>query len=193
MKAGMTNQTGEPVANKAPEPAASSSGTFFFRDLGLSILIAVAIVLFLYQPVKVEGTSMMPVLRDQERIFINKFIYRFGIDDIRRGDLVVFLYPGDVSKSYIKRVIGIPGDEVEVREGAVLVNGSLMNEPYVPEEFRDRISSPRIRVKPGEYYVLGDHRSASNDSRSWGTVPKAFVYGKAVFKYWPLDKLGRLD
>ncbi|MFO0283620.1 MAG: signal peptidase I [Acidobacteriota bacterium] len=152
-----------------------------------------AIILFLYQPVKVEGTSMMPVLRDQERIFINKFIYRFGIDDIRRGDLVVFLYPGDVSKSYIKRVIGIPGDEVEVREGAVLVNGSLMNEPYVPEEFRDRISSPRIRVKPGEYYVMGDHRSASNDSRSWGTVPKAFVYGKAVFKYWPLDKLGRLD
>lgn len=152
-----------------------------------------AIILFLYQPVKVEGTSMMPALRDQERIFINKFTYRFGIEEIQRGDMVVFLYPGDTTKSYIKRVIGIPGDSVEVREGAVFLNGARIDEPYVPEEFMDRISAPRTIVKPNEYYVMGDHRSASNDSRSWGTVPKQFVYGKAVFVYWPLEKLGRLQ
>jgi len=181
----MTNQTGE-------TPPAPSSAGFFLRDLVLSVLIAVAIILFLYQPVKVEGTSMMPALSDQERIFINKFTYRFGIEDINHGDMVVFLYPGDTSKSYIKRVIGIPGDAVEVKEGAVLLNGSPIEEPYVPEEFIDRISAPRTIVKPGEYYVMGDHRSASNDSRSWGTVPKEYIYGKAVFVYWPLKKLGRL-
>ena len=135
---------------------------------------------------------MMPALADQERIFINKFTYRFGIENIERGDMVVFLYPGDTSKSYIKRVIGIPGDAVEVKEGAVLINGSLIEESYVPEEFLDRISAPRTLVKPDEYYVMGDHRSASNDSRSWGTVPKEYIYGKAVFVYWPLQKLGRL-
>lgn len=135
---------------------------------------------------------MMPALIDQERIFINKFTYRFGIEDINHGDMVVFLYPGDTSKSYIKRVIGIPGDWVEVREGAVLLNGSQIEETYVPNEFLDRISAPRLRVKEGEYYVMGDHRSASNDSRSWGTVPREYIYGKAVFVYWPLEKLGAL-
>lgn len=150
------------------------------------------IILFLYQPVKVEGTSMMPALADQERIFINKFTYRFGFEDIQRGDMVVFLYPGDTSKSYIKRVIGVPGDSVEVREGEVFLNGRRQEEPYVPDEFRDRISAPRTRVSPGHYYVMGDHRSASNDSRSWGTVPKDYVYGKAVFVYWPIAKLGIL-
>jgi signal peptidase I len=183
----MTNQTGEP----AETPPQASAG-FFMRDLVLSVLIAVAIILFLYQPVKVEGTSMMPALRDQERIFINKFTYRFGIEEIRRGDMVVFLYPGDTTKSYIKRVIGVPGDWVEVKEGAVLLNEAQIEEPYVPEEFLDRISAPRVKVRAGEYYVMGDHRSASNDSRSWGTVPREYIYGKAVFVYWPLEKLGRL-
>jgi signal peptidase I len=158
----------------------------------LSVIIAVAVILFLYQPVKVEGTSMMPALSDQERIFINKFTYRLGLEEISRGDTVVFLYPGDPSKSYIKRVIGIPGDRVEVREGTLFLNGQSVAEPYVPEEFRDRISAPMTVVRPGEYYVMGDHRSASNDSRSWGTVPKAYIYGKAVFVYWPLEKAGPL-
>src|SRR5204863_8303519 len=129
----MTNEI-DPVE---PKPAVSplSGAGFFFRDLVLSVLIAVAIILFLYQPVKVEGTSMMPALSDQERIFINKFTYRFGIEDIQRSDMVVFLYPGDTTKSYIKRVIGIPGDKVEVKEGVVLLNGKPVEEPYVPGEF----------------------------------------------------------
>lgn len=135
---------------------------------------------------------MMPALSDQERIFINKFTYRFGLEEIHRGDLVVFLYPGDTTKSYIKRVIGIPGDLVEVRDGSLFLNGSLVRESYVPEEFRDRISAPPLRVGPGRYYVMGDHRIASNDSRSWGTVPREFIYGKAVFIYWPPAKVGTL-
>jgi|SRR5580658_1720484 signal peptidase I len=164
----------------------------WIRDLALSVLIAVVLIVFIYQPVKVEGTSMMPGLRDQERIFINKFTYRFGIGDIQRGDTVVFWFPMDISKSYIKRVIGLPGDVVEIDRGIVIVNGRPLNEDYVPEEYRDYQSRPPQRIGQDEYFVLGDHRSSSNDSRAWGTVPRQNIYGKAVFVYWPLDKMGRV-
>jgi len=162
------------------------------RDLLISVILAVLVILFLYQPVKVEGTSMMPALVDQERIFINKFVYKLGIGDIRRADLVVFWFPGDPSKSYIKRVIGLPGDTVEVDNGKVLVNNQVLPEDYVPDEYRDRVSMSPFKVGPEEYFVLGDHRSSSNDSRSWGAVPRNYIYGKAVFVYWPLDKIGVL-
>lgn len=187
----MTDAPQEPTA-----PATASGRShlatllYWLRDLLLSVIIAIIVILFLYQPVKVEGTSMMPALVDQERIFINKFIYRFGIGKIGRGDLVVFYFPGDPSKSYIKRVIGIPGDHVEVDDGVVMVNGQPLVENYVPQEYRDRQSSRPIRVPEDQYYVLGDHRSSSNDSRSWGTVSRRYIYGKAVFVYWPLEKLG---
>ena len=167
-------------------------GLFLVRDLTLSVLIAVLVILFIYQPVKVEGTSMMPALSDQERIFINKFIYRFGIGDITRGDMVVFLFPGDQSKSYIKRVVGLPGDTVEIEDGGVIVNGHTLIEDYVPEEFRDHFSMRPMKISDAEYFVLGDHRSSSNDSRIWGPVHRRYIYGKAVFVYWPLEKMGVL-
>jgi signal peptidase I len=165
----------------------------WLRDLTLSVVIALIVILFLYQPVKVEGTSMMPSLEDQERIFINKFVYRLGIGAIERGDTVVFWYPSDPTKSYIKRVVAIPGDLVEVRAGQVILNGRELEEPYVPEEFRDTASYPATRVPKDHYFVLGDHRSSSNDSRNWGPVPREAIYGKAVFVYWPLDKMGVLN
>ena len=171
-------------------PSYALAAISWARDLFVSVLIAVVIILFLYQPVKVEGTSMMPALVDQERIFINKFVYRFGISQISRGDTVVFWYPGDPSKSYIKRIIGMPGDRVQVVEGSVFVNGTALDEPYVPPDYRDTVSTPLTTVPANEYFVLGDHRSSSNDSRSWGTVPRRFIYGKAVFVYWPLDRIG---
>jgi len=186
----------EPVPVQTPAPAPPHRPSYalaaisWARDLFVSVLIAVVIILFLYQPVKVEGTSMMPALVDQERIFINKFVYRFGISEINRGDTVVFWYPGDPTKSYIKRVIGMPGDKVQVVEGTVYVNGQALDEPYVPSDYRDQVSTSLTTVPPDEFYVLGDHRSSSNDSRSWGTVPRKYIYGKAVFVYWPLDRLG---
>jgi len=164
----------------------------WLRDLFLSVVIAIVVILFLYQPVRVEGTSMMPTLENEERIFINKFVYRFGIEPIERGDMVVFWFPKDPSKSYIKRVIGVPGDRVEVREGTVYINGAPQAESYVSAEFRDNSNSPEQIVKPDEFFVLGDHRNSSNDSRAWGTVPRSYIYGKAVFVYWPLDRLGAL-
>jgi len=183
-----------PAANSPALERRSAAGATmaWLRDLFLSVLIAIVVILFLYQPVKVEGTSMMPSLIDQERIFINKFVYRFGIADIGRGDTVVFWFPGDPSKSYIKRVIGAPGDTIEVIEGKVIVNGRALAEPYVPDEYRDHVSMPRSVVPADEYFVLGDHRSSSNDSRMWGMVPRRYIYGKAAFVYWPLDRLGLL-
>ncbi len=164
----------------------------WLRDLTLSVVIALIVILFLYQPVKVEGTSMMPSLEDQERIFINKFVYRMGLGSVERGDTVVFWYPADPTKSYIKRVIGVPGDQVAILGGRVFVNGASIDEPYVPDELRDANSYSPVVVPKGHYYVLGDHRSSSNDSRSWGAVPREAIYGKAVFAYWPLEKLGVL-
>jgi len=163
---------------------------YWLRDLLLAILIAAVVIIFVYQPVKVEGTSMMPALADQERIFVNKFMYRFGLGEIERGDLVVFYVPGEGDRSYIKRVIGLPGDVVEIDRGTVLVNGRPLREEYVPPEYRDHSSAPARRVEPNHFYVLGDRRISSNDSRNWGLVPRHSIYGKAVFVYWPLERLG---
>jgi len=190
--------TSGPPAETAPaeRPAAAHQrsvlgATFnWLRDLMLSVVIAILVILFVYQPVKVEGTSMMPSLEDQERIFINKFVYKVGLGEIRRGDMVVFWYPNDPSKSYIKRIIGLPGDRIEIDHGAVHVNGRTLFEDYVPPAYRDATSAPPVLVPPDHYYVLGDHRSSSNDSRNWGPVHRRHIYGKAVFVYWPLDKIG---
>jgi signal peptidase I len=162
----------------------------WLRDLMLSGLIAVLVILFLYRPVKVEGTSMMPSLYDQERLFINQFTYKFGIGDINRGDTVVFWYPKDPTKSYIKRVIGVPGDTVSVDDGVVIVNGKKLDESYVPQEYRDFDSHAPVHIGTEEYFVMGDHRISSNDSRNWGVVPRSYIYGKAVFVFWPPDHIG---
>jgi len=164
----------------------------WLRDLSVSVVIAIVLIVFVYQPVKVEGTSMMPALADQERIFVNKFVYRLGLSPIRRGDLVVFRFPGDPNKSYIKRVIGLPGETVAIERGVVLINGTPLQEDYVPRQFRDWQDMPPLTVEPDTYFVLGDHRNSSNDSRNWGLVPRRQIYGKAVFVYWPLDRFGPL-
>ena len=197
-----TPENENPTTHQQPDPpavdrSANRSTTVWtalswVRDLAFSVLIAVILIVFIYQPVKVEGTSMMPTLTDQERIFINKFTYHFGLGEIHRGDMVVFWFPLDPQKSYIKRVIGVPGDVVSIDAGQVFVNRQALTEEYVPEEYRDRVSWEEHVVPEGEYFVLGDHRSSSSDSRTWGFVKREAIYGKAVFVYWPLDKLGRL-
>ena len=182
-----TEPESEPVS--APEtetkalPSVLSEIRWWVRDIFF--------VVFLYQPVNVEGTSMLPELRDQERIFVNKFVYR--IEEIHRTDIVVFWYPRDRSKSYIKRIIGMPGDTVEIKSGFVYVNNKRLREPYIDPKFIDGKTYPPVFVEPGHYYVLGDHRNQSNDSRSWGLVPEGYIYGKAVFRYWPMAKIGTLD
>jgi signal peptidase I len=162
----------------------------WLRDLIISLAISAFIIIFIYQPVKVEGTSMMPSLEDQERIFVNKFVYR--LEPIERGDIVVFRYPRDPSKSYIKRVIGMAGDRIRIDGGQLYVNGEAQEEDYVPPAYTDSRSYPELIVPENSYFVLGDHRSMSNDSRDFGPVNQGYIYGKAVFGYWPMDKLGRV-
>jgi signal peptidase I len=153
-------------------------------------MIACLVVVFIVQPVKVEGTSMLPRLHDGERIFVNKLIYyddwRWG-PKLDRGDIVVFWFPDDPSKSYIKRVIGLPGDTVEIHEGIVRVNGRDLDETYLDPRLNlsHRNAGPHY-VKPNYYFVMGDNRDNSSDSRIWGLVPKKYIYGKALFRYWPL-------
>ncbi len=160
------------------------------RDLIFALMVLALVMVFVIQPVKVEGTSMLPYLHDGERIFVNKLVY---YDDykwapkIYRGDIVVFWFPEDPSKSYIKRVIGLPGDTVEVQDGRVNGNGRYLDEAYLdPHLNMSHASRSPTFVKPGYYFVMGDNRDNSSDSRIWGLVPKKYIYGKALFRYWPL-------
>ena len=184
----------DPYDNSSSFPAAPRRGNTllsgWLRDVLISLAVSAFFIIFLYQPVKVEGTSMMPTLQDQERVFINKFVYK--LEPIARGDVIVFRYPRDPAKSYIKRVAAVAGDRVSIKDGVVFVNGRRLNEPYVPEQYDDSRSYPETVVPPHSYFVLGDHRNLSNDSRDFGPVDEDFIYGKAVFGYWPVTRVGTL-
>jgi len=158
------------------------------RDLAVAAVASVLIITFLYQPVRVEGTSMLPRLEDRDRLFINKFVYHFTAID--RGDVVVFHYPRDPEKSYIKRIIALPGDSFRIDHGHVFVNGTRIPEPYVPPEYRDSRSVDEMILPSDEYFVMGDHRSISSDSRDFGPVDRSLIYGKAIFVYWPTRDAG---
>ena len=178
-------QTG---AGKSSDARSNNGWHSWLRDLVASIIVSMIIIIFLYQPVRVEGTSMLPVLEDQDRLFINKIAYRVG--EIHPGDVVVFQYPRDHTKSYIKRVIAKPGDDLRIDRGRVYVNGARLHEPYVPSRFADERSLAETILPPNEYFVMGDHRSISSDSRDFGPVDRQLIYGKAAFVYWPMEQVG---
>ena len=185
--------TGAGPRQVAPNPTSAQRRqregvALWFRDLMIAAAASVFIILFLYQPVRVEGTSMLPRLEDRDRLFINKFVYHFAAID--RGDVVVFRYPRDPEKSYIKRVIALPGDDLRIDHGRVYVNGKLVREPYVPLEYRDSRSMGEMIVPDDSYFMMGDHRSISSDSREFGPVERGLIYGKAVFVYWPTRDAG---
>jgi signal peptidase I len=187
---------GSPIAPPGAElvtPDIKNGGGFglWLRDIVISAAVSVLIITFLYQPVRVEGTSMLPRLEDHDRLFINKFVYR--ISAIHRGDVVVFHYPRDPEKSYIKRVIGLPGDRLAIERGQVWLNGKPLREGYVPEEYQDMRSYPETVIPEDAYFVMGDHRSISSDSREFGPVDRDLIYGKAVFVYWPTRDAGVVE
>jgi len=183
--------TPEAVERKATTSNFHRDLRLWARDLLLGLCLLVVVIVFLYQPVKVEGTSMAPLISDNERIFINKMVYKF--EPISRGDVVVFWYPRDLTKSFIKRVVGLPGETVEGKRGHVYVDGREIAEPYVLPEYLDNSDFGPVRVPASEYFVMGDHRDSSNDSRVFGTVQSNYIYGKAVFAYWPMDHFGTLS
>ena len=187
----VNSQSAAPSQSASPAPAAprkSMGLMLWLRDLLIASVASILIITFLYQPVRVEGTSMLPRLEDRDRLFINKFVYH--ISAIERGDVVVFRYPRDPEKSYIKRVIALPGDTLRIDHGHVYVNGNLLHEPYVPPEYRDNRSQAEMAIPADHYFMMGDHRSISSDSRDFGPVDRSLIYGKAVFVYWPARDLG---
>lgn len=167
------------------------------RDIILIIAVFILLGVFVAQPVVVEGTSMLPELHDGERLLVNKLVYYkfqgYSWGHLERGDVVVFWYPKDPEKSYVKRVIGLPGETVEVREGVILINGQPLDEPYLEASHNQTLPTfPAKRVDEHFYFVMGDNRDNSSDSRYWGLVPEKYIYGKAFFRYWNPSHIGFL-
>jgi signal peptidase I len=168
------------------------------RDIFLIIVVFILFGVFAVQPVVVEGTSMLPQLNDGERLLVNKLVY-YKIQSVswghlERGDIVVFWFPKEPDKSYVKRIIGLPGEVVEVRNGKVIIDGQELNEEYLDVEHNQSLPSfPAKRVDDHHYFVMGDNRDNSSDSRYWGLVPEKYIYGKAFFRYWKPSKMGFLE
>jgi signal peptidase I len=156
----------------------------WFKTLASAAVYATLIVTFGFQVARVEGMSMAPTLEDQDRLIVNKLAYRIG--EPHRGDIVMLYYPIDPNKSFVKRVIGEEGDTVRVVDGHVFVNESPLDDKYVPDEYRDHNDwGPQV-VPEGYYFVMGDHRNNSSDSRHWGFVPKKYIIGKVQVRWWPI-------
>jgi len=171
----------------------------FFLDIIETIVVALAIFvvvyLFLFQPHQVKGNSMFPNFHDGEYILTDKISYRLGLP--RRGDVIVFKAPKNEEVDYIKRIIGLPGDEVKLENNSMYINQKRLDESYLPSDY---VSLPGsflgenvpVRVPEGQYFVLGDNRNHSSDSREWGMVKRDEIIGKAFFRYWPINRVGAI-
>jgi len=154
------------------------------KTLLSAAVYAVLIVTFGFQVARVEGQSMAPTLEDQDRLIVNKLVYRIG--EPRRGDIVMLYYPLNPEKSFVKRVIAEEGDTVRIVDGRVYVNDIPLKDDYVPSEFRSHDDwGPQV-IPEGYYFVMGDHRNNSSDSRHWGMVPKRYIIGKVQLRWWPV-------
>jgi len=158
----------------------------WIKTLVSAAVYAVLIVTFVFQVARVEGQSMAPTLEDQDRLIVNKLAYRMG--EPRRGDIVMLYYPLNPEKSFVKRVIAEEGDTVRIVDGRVYVNDVPLHDEYVPLEFRSHDDwGPQV-IQQGYYFVMGDHRNNSSDSRHWGPVPKKYIVGKVKVRWWPLQE-----
>jgi signal peptidase I len=156
------------------------------KTLFSAAVYAILIVTFVCQVARVEGQSMAPTLSDQDRLIVNKLAYRIG--EPRRGDIVMLYYPLDPAKSFVKRVIAEEGDSVRIVEGRVYVNDVPLPDDYVPAEYRSFDDwGPRV-IDDGYYFVMGDHRNNSSDSRHWGMVPKKYIIGRVQLRWWPIPR-----
>lgn len=175
--------------------ATRSKGWFslrWFGMLGLKLLLITTLAWGLvFNFSEVRGSSMEPGIHDRDRIVVDHVSYMVG--DVQRGDVVVLRYPLDPSLDYIKRVIGLPGDEIEILAGIVVVNGDVLSEPYVSPSSVERYTAMRTRVRPGHYFVLGDNRRRSSDSREFGQVPFEYLRGKVRLRLWPPGRFGWVD
>jgi signal peptidase I len=156
----------------------------WFKTLFSAAVYATLIVTFGFQVARVEGQSMAPTLADQDRLIVNKFAYRLGAP--RRSDIVMLYYPLNPDKSFVKRVIAEEGDEVRIVDGRVYVNDVPVPDEFVPPEYRSHDDFGPTRIQEGYYFVMGDHRNNSSDSRHWGMVPKKYIIGRVQLRWWPI-------
>ena len=177
-----------PVAKPIISPALRSEILEYVQAFAIAIVLAAFIITFIAQSFVVEGSSMEPSLHNRERLLVNKLVYRFK--EPQRGDVVVFRYPANPKRKFIKRIIGVPGDVVEVRDGHVILNGQVLEEDYTMD-LTFGTFGPEV-VPPGHYFVLGDNRNNSDDSRfpDVGFVPRANIVGKAFVTWWPPGEIG---
>jgi signal peptidase I len=155
------------------------------QTLFSAAIYATLIVTFGFQVARVDGLSMAPTLEDHDRLIVNKLVYELG--DPRPGDIVMLYYPLNPEKMFVKRVIAKEGDIVRIVDGRVYVNDVPLHDDYVPEEFRSHDDAGPTVVQQGYYFVMGDHRNNSSDSRHWGQVPKKYIVGKVKLRWWPLQ------
>lgn len=164
--------------------------SFLLKDIVEAVLIAVILAViirtFVIQPFFIPSSSMEPTLKPGDRIIVNKFIYRFK--NIQRGDIIVFKYPLDPSRDFIKRVIGLPGETVEIRDSVLYINDKKVNQPFLPKGLKYGSYGP-VQIPQGQYFMMGDNRNNSEDSRVWGFLPRDNVIGKAFVVFWPVDRL----
>ena len=169
----------------------------WIKSIALAIVIAIVIKTFLFNTTQVIGNSMHPTLHERDRLFTNKIIYTIG--EPKRGDIVILEAPDDSDKDYIKRVVGLEGDTVEIKEGKVFVNGELFTETYIPKDstmgkYIKTFGEVKLKVPEGQVFVLGDNRNkgASKDSRYFGPIDIESIKGKASYRYFPFDGFGSL-
>jgi signal peptidase I len=163
----------------------------WFKTLVSAAVYATLIVTFGFQVARVEGQSMAPTLEDQDRLIVNKVAYR--LHDPQVGDIVMLLYPEDPDKSFVKRVVAEPGDTIRSADGRVFRNDVPLPDDFIPEDYRMPDTwGPQI-VQQGYYFVMGDHRNNSSDSRSWGQVPKKYIIGKVQLRWWPINNVRLFD
>jgi signal peptidase I len=158
--------------------------TEWAKTLASAAVYATLIVTFVVQIARVEGLSMAPTLADQDRLVVNKLIYLLHAP--QRGDIVMLYYPEDPDKTFVKRVIGDPGDVIRIVDGQVFVNDVALLDSFVLPEFRSHDDFGPFTVPPAHYFVMGDHRNNSSDSRQWGPVPKKYIVGRIQLRWWPL-------
>ncbi|KJS11210.1 MAG: signal peptidase I [Peptococcaceae bacterium BRH_c8a] len=156
------------------------------ESVAIAVLLAVLIRMFLFQPFIIPSESMYPTLQISDRIMVNKLSYHLG--DPSRGDVIVFKYPMDPSRDFVKRLIAVGGETIEVRDSVLFINDEPVSEAYLPSDLDFNDFGP-VEVPPGTYFMMGDNRNSSEDSRSWGMLPEENIIGKAVVIYWPLNRI----
>lgn len=160
----------------------------WFKTLVSAAVYATLIVTFGFQVARVEGESMAPTLEDQDRLIVNKLSYRLPNHDPRVGDIVMLLYPNDPDKSFVKRIVAEPGDTIRSVNGHLYRNEVPLPDDFIPEEYRSYDTWGPEVLRDGHYFVMGDHRNNSSDSRTWGFVPKKYIIGRVQLRWWPLTQ-----